>query len=153
MTLRERISRDLTAAMKAGDKLRLETLRTLRAALTEKEIERRGSKAEMTAEDETGVLTSSAKKRRESIEMFQKGGRQDLVDQETKELSIIQEYLPKQLSVDEITVIVREIISQTGAAGPGDFGKVMPLAMKQLKGRAEGKIIQGLVKQLLEGAT
>lgn len=152
MNLRQKISADLTAAMKAGDRLRLETLRTLRAVLTEKEIERRGSKAEMTSDDEIGVLSSAAKKRRESIEQFAKGGRQDLVDQETQELAIIQEYLPKQLSLDDISAIVKEIISQIGATGPGDFGKVMPLAMKQLKGKADGKVIQELVRKNLGGA-
>ncbi len=149
MNLREKISGDLKTSMKAGDKTRLETLRTLRAALMEKEIERRGTGKEMTPDDEVGVLTSAAKKRRESIDLFAKGGRQDLVDQESRELAIIQEYLPKQLSSDEILVVVREVIAQTGATGAGDFGKVMPLVMKQLKGKADGKVIQELVRQTL----
>ncbi len=151
MALKDKISNDLKAAMKAGDKIRLETLRTLRAALMEKEIEKRGPGPGMTPEDEVGVLVSAAKKRRESIEQFAKGGRQDLVDQETQELGIIQEYLPKQASAEEIGAVIQDIIAQTGAQGPGDFGKVMPQVMKQLKGKAEGKLIQELVKKSLGG--
>jgi uncharacterized protein YqeY len=152
MNLREKISVDLKASMKAGDKTRLETLRTLRAALMEKEIEKRGTGKEMTDEDEVGVLVSSAKKRRESIEQFSNGGRHDLADQETRELAIIQEYLPKQMSKEEIVPVVREVIAQTGATGPADFGKVMPQVMKQLKGKADGRLIQELVRQSLGGA-
>lgn len=151
MTMKEKIAEDMKSAMKAGDKLRLETLRTLRAALLEKEIERRGAGKLMTEEDEIGVLMSSAKKRRESIELFQKGNRSDLVAQEEKELSIIHEYLPTQMSEAEIIVTIERIVAEAGASAPGDFGKVMPLVMKQLKGRADGRLIQELVKKRLGG--
>jgi uncharacterized protein len=151
MALKDKISEDLKAAMKSGEKLRLETLRTIRAALMEKEIERRGSGKAVTPEDELGVLTSAAKKRRESIEQFEKGGRTDLVDQETRELGIIQEYLPKQMSAEEVAAAVRGIIAQAGATTPADFGKVMPLVMKELKGKAEGKLIQETVRRILGG--
>jgi hypothetical protein len=149
MSLKERISEDLKKAMKSGDKERLETLRTLRAALLEKEIELRTSGKPPSPEDETGVLTGAAKKRKESIEQFGKGGRQDLVDQETRELSIIQEYLPKQMSRDEVVSVLQQIIDETGAKGAQDFSKVMPLAMKQLKGKTDGKLVQELVKEML----
>ncbi len=149
MALKDTISQDLKNAMKSGEKLRLETLRTLRAALMEKEIEKRGSSNPMTPEDEIGVLTTAAKKRRESIEQFQNGGRPELAEQERKELAIIQEYLPKQMSHEEIEISVREVIAQTGAAGPQDFGKVMPQVMKLLKGKADGRLIQETVKKLL----
>ena len=152
MELKERISDDLKAAMKSGDKIRLETIRSLRAALLEKDIERRGSGQPMSHEDEIGVLMTSAKKRRESIEQFQMGGRLDLVEQEGKELAIIQEYLPKQLSEEEVQKVIEEIVAQTGASGPGDFGKVMPAAMKQLKGKMDGKVVQELVKKRLGSA-
>ena len=151
MGLKERISEDLKAAMKSGDKLRLETLRTVRAALMEKEIERRGAGQPMVSEDETGVLVTAVKRRRESIEMFQKGGRGDLVDQETRELAIIQEYLPKQMNEEEVLKVIEEVIGQTGAAGAADFGKVMPMVMKQVKGKADGKVVQELVKKRLGG--
>jgi uncharacterized protein YqeY len=152
MGLKETISSDLQKAMKAGDKTRLETLRTVRAALLEKEIEKRGSASPVTPEDELGVLTGAAKKRRESIEMFEKGGRMDLVEQETKELAIIQEYLPKQLSTAEIEEIIRNTMGEVGASSPADFGKVMPAVMKQLKGKADGKLVQELVRKALSPA-
>lgn len=151
MTLRERISGDLKTAMKGGDRVRLETLRTLRAALLEKEIERRGG-PEMTSEDEIGVLLSAAKKRKESIEMFGKGGRTDLVESEEQELAIIQEYLPKQMTQDELLQVVRKVIAETGASGAADFGRVMPLVMKQVKGKADGKLVQEIVKTTLSAS-
>jgi uncharacterized protein len=152
MTLKERISEDLKAAMKSGDPLRRETLRTLRAALMEREIELRGTGKDVTPDDETGVLTSAAKKRRESIEQFGKGGRMDLVEQETRELAIIQEYLPKQLTPEEIEGIVRNAVMLTGASGPADFGRVMPLVMKDVKGKADGRMVQEMVKKALGSA-
>jgi len=152
MSLQEKIIVDLRTAMKSGDTLRLATLRTLRAALLEKQIERRGSGASMSAEDEIGVLVGAAKRRKESIEQFGKGGRQDLVDQESRELAIIQEYLPQQMDRDEIQAVIRTIIQESGAQSPADFGRVMPVAMKQLKGKADGKVVQDLVKELLARA-
>jgi uncharacterized protein YqeY len=152
MNLRERISEDLKSAMKSGDKIRLETLRTMRAVLLEKEIEKRGPGPGMTPEDEVATLTTAAKKRKESIELFLKGGRPELARQEELELAIIQEYLPAQLSETEIAGLIREAITQTGAAGPGDFAKVMPLVMKQAKGKADGKLVQELVRKALGAA-
>jgi uncharacterized protein len=149
MDLKVTISADLKSAMKSGDKLRLETLRSIRAALLEKEIERRGGDTPMSPEDEVGVLTTAAKKRREAIEQFEKGGRQDLVQQETAELAIIQEYLPKQLGRDEVEKVIRGIIAATGATGPAGFSKVMPLAMKELKGKTDGRLVQEIVKASL----
>ncbi len=149
MTLQEKISEDMKKAMKSGDRLRLGTLRTLRAALLEKEIEKRGSGRPLTPEDEIGVLTGAAKRRKESIEMFQKGGREDLVDQETGELQIIQEYLPTQMSPDELASLIRRVIADTSASSPADFGKVMPAVMKEAKGKADGKTVQEMVRKLL----
>lgn len=149
MSLKERISTDLKSAMKSGDKLRLETLRSLRAVLLEKEIEKRGSGPGMTPEDELTVLTGAAKRRKESIEQFRNGGRPELADQEEQELKIIQEYLPKQMGEDEIAAVIRGAIAETGASSPADFGKVMPLVMKQVKGKADGKLVQELVKKSL----
>jgi len=151
MGLMERISSDLKQAMKAREQLRLETLRSLRAALMEREIERRGAGQPMSPEDEIAVLVTAVKKRRESIEQFQKGGRADLVDQEQRELAIIQEYLPKQMSEEEVRTVIEEIVTQTGGGTPTDFGKVMPLVMKQVKGRADGRLVQELVRKRLGG--
>jgi uncharacterized protein YqeY len=147
MGLKEQIGNEIKAAMKMPDKTRLETLRTLRAALMEREIEKRGSGNSVTSEDEIAVMMSAAKKRKESIEAFEKGGRTELVEQERRELAIIQEYLPKQMSADDIAKVIEQIVAETSA----DFGKVMPQVMKQLKGKAEGKIIQEMVKKRLGG--
>ncbi len=149
MSLKETIASHLQDAMRKGDTLRRETLRTIRAALLEKEIEKRGGSTGMTPEDEVAVLTAAAKKRRESIEQFRAANRLELVDQEERELAIIQEYLPKQLSLEEIEAAVRQVMQEAGATGPKDFGKVMPLAMKTLKGKADGKVVQETVKRLL----
>jgi uncharacterized protein len=151
MNLRERISKDLKSAMKSGDKIRLETLRTMRAVLLEKEIEKRGG-PDMTAEDEVATLTSAAKKRKESIDLFTKGGRPELAHQEELELAIIQEYLPRQLTDEEVATLIREAVVQTGASGPADFARVMPLVMKQVRGKADGKVVQDLVKKALGAA-
>jgi hypothetical protein len=151
MGLKEKISDDMKTAMKSGDKLRLETLRTLRAVLMEKEIEKRGTGNPVSAEDEIGVLMTAAKKRKESIELFEKGGRMELVEQEGKELVIIQEYLPKQMSTEEIATVIDEVAAQVGATFVADFGKLMPAVMKQLKGKADGKLIQELVRKKLGG--
>lgn len=152
MRLKEHIAEDLKAAMKAGDKTRLETLRTIRAALLEKEIDKRGSGSEMSTDDELSVLQSSAKKRRESIEQFERGGRTDLADQEKRELAIIQEYLPKQLSESAVAAVIDHVVQEIGAQSPADFGRVMPSVMKQLKGKADGKLIQEMVKKKLGGS-
>ncbi len=149
MALKEKIAEDLKSAMKAGNKIRLETLRTLRAALQEKEIELRGGGKAVSPDDELAVLTTAAKKRRESIELFEKGGRKDLVEQEKEELSIIHEYLPQQMSEKEIEMAIAELVTQLGATGPADFGKVMPQAMRQLKGKADGRLVQELVRKRL----
>ena len=151
MNLRERISEDLKSAMKSGDKIRLGTLRTMRAVLLEKEIEKRGGPA-MTAEDEVATLISAAKKRKESIDLFTQGGRPELAHQEELELAIIQEYLPRQLTAEEVATLIREAVVQTGATGPADFARVMPLVMKQVRGKADGKIVQDLVKKALGAA-
>ncbi len=149
MGLKEQLSEEIKVAMKMPDKLRLETLRTMRAVLMEREIEKRGSGLPVTPEDEMAVIMSAAKKRKESIEAFEKGGRPELVEQEKKELAIIQEYLPKQLGTDDIAKVIEQVVAETGASGAGDFGKVMPQVMKQLKGKADGKLIQDMVKKRL----
>jgi hypothetical protein len=136
----------MQAAMKSGDTTRLSTLRTLRAALKEKEIDRRGSGTPMSEEDAIQVLRSAAKKRRESIELFLAGNRKESAEQEHRELEIILEYLPKQMSEQEIESVVKSIIA---SAGSTEFPKVMPLVMKELKGKADGKTVQDIVKRLL----
>lgn len=149
MGLKEILSKEIINATKTGNKIRLETIRGLRAILLEKEIEKRPNP--ITPDDEMGVLISSAKKRKESIEMYEKGGRTELAEKEKSELNIIEEFLPKQLTADEVETIIKRIVSESGANSQKDFGKVMPLVMKELKGKADGKLISDTVKKLLGG--
>jgi uncharacterized protein YqeY len=148
MTLTERIHQDLKAAMKAGDPVLLNTIRSIRAQIIE--LSKRGTGTEITPDDETSILLGAAKKRKEAIEMYEKGKRQDLADQEKRELEIINGYLPKPLTKEEAEIIIQKIIADSGAASSKDFGKVMPLAMKELKGKLDGKFIQEIVRQKLE---
>ena len=148
MNLTQHINEDLKAAMKSGNKLRLETLRMLRAQIIE--FEKKGLDRPMNEDDEMSILMSASKKRKEAIEIFTKAGRLELVEQETKELEIISEYLPKQLSRENAENIVENLIQQSGAASMKDLGKVMPIAMKELKGKIDSKVISEIVKQKLE---
>ena len=147
MTLNEQINIDLKVAMKSGEKVRLETLRLLRAHMIE--LSKRGEGKEITPEEELSVLMAAMKKRKEAIEIYEKAGRTDLAQQEQAELQVITSYLPKQLTTQEAEEIVLRIIAQTGAGGAKDFGKVMPLAMKELKGKIDGKQVQEMVKAKL----
>lgn len=148
MSLTTRISEELTAAMKAGEKLRVETLRMVRAAL----LELQKSGREIAAEDEMRAVQNQAKRRKDAAEQFRAAGRNDLAEKEEQELAIIEEYLPKQLSDDELRARVRAIVEETGASGPGDFKVVMPKAMAELRGVADGGRVQAMVKEALSGA-
>ncbi|MEX2117127.1 MAG: GatB/YqeY domain-containing protein [Bacteroidota bacterium] len=149
MTLSERIAEDMKQALKAGEKLKLETLRTLRAQFLE--LTKRGPAQPVTNDDELSVLLSAIKKRREAIDVYQQAGRKELVQKETSELEIIQTYLPSQLSREEADREIQNIVKQTGASSPKDFGRVMAVAMRELKGRFDGKAVQEIVKQKLGG--
>jgi uncharacterized protein YqeY len=147
MSLKDKINEDLKNAMKAGDKLRTETLRGIRAIIIE--FDKSGAGREMNADEEIKALTSSAKKRREAIELYDANGRPELAEKERQELAIIQEYLPQQLPREEISARVAAIISEVGAAGPQDSNKVMPVLMKEMKGKADGKLVQEIVREQL----
>jgi uncharacterized protein YqeY len=147
MALTEIINEDLKAAMKSGDSVKLNTIRSIRAQLIE--LSKRGTGTSITPDEEMTALLAAAKKRKEAIEMYEKAGRNDLADQEKRELDIINTYLPKQMSREEVEVIVKKIIDNIGAASLKDFSKVMPVAMKDLKGRIDGKVVQEVVKQQL----
>jgi uncharacterized protein YqeY len=150
MTLKERINEDLKAAMKAGDKIRLEAIRAIKKDIIEKETaEKRAQRGELTPEEELEVLTAMVKRRRDSIEQFKQAGRTDLVDEETKQLAVIEQYLPAQLSEEEVKDVLKKIISQVGAVSAKDLGKVMGAAMKELKGKADGSMVQKIAKELL----
>jgi hypothetical protein len=147
MSLKTKINEDLNAAMKAKDNVRVETLRSIRAEILK--MDKSGMNREMTEQEEIDLLSKQAKMRKESIELFAQAGRKDLVDKENAQLLIINEYLPAQMSPEEAEAIVSNIISETGASSQKDFGKVMGEAMKSLKGKIDGKIIQDLVKSKL----
>jgi uncharacterized protein len=147
MSLEAQINKDLTTSMKAGDKLRTETLRMIRAQIIE--YNKRGLNREISGEEEITILTTAAKKRKEAIEEYNKVNRPDMAEKEENELKIIAEYLPKPISEDEAAEIIKKIISDSGAQGLKDIGKVMPVAMKEFKGKIDGKVVQEIVKKLL----
>lgn len=147
MTLKERINNDLKSAMKSGDKLRLETIRSIRALILE--FDKSGIRREMNPEEEINLLNSAAKKRKDSIEQFKKAGREDLYTKEEAELKILLEYLPKQLDNDEVIEEVKKIAAEINANNKEDFAKLMPAAVKILKGKADGKTVKTAVEKIL----
>ena len=150
MSLKEKIDQDLKSSMKSGDKTRLNAVRSIRAALLEKEVSIRvGGTAVLTEEQELEVLVSLAKKRRDAIEQFTAGNRLDLAETEQAELAVLEEYLPAPVSDEEVTAVIQDIITTTGAASMKEMGKVMAEAMKVLKGKADGTRVQQIVKSLL----
>lgn len=149
MSLLQELDDDLKASLKASDSLKVSVLRMTKAALKNKQIDKRG---ELSEEDIISVISSLSKQRKESIEQFSKGGREDLAEKERQELTILQSYLPKQLTTEELDRIITEAIKESSAEGMKDMGKVMRLIMPRVKGAADGKIINQRVKDLLEKA-
>ncbi|MEW6570708.1 MAG: GatB/YqeY domain-containing protein [Nitrospirota bacterium] len=147
MPLLKKIDDDLKSALKASDNLRVSALRMVKAAVKNKEIDKGG---ELSDDDIISVISSLTKQRRESIDLFLRGGRQDLADRESRELEILQYYLPKQLTPEEIDQIIVEAIKESSARGVGDMGKIMRLVMPRVKGLADGKIVNQRVKDLLQ---
>ena len=148
--LQEKLTADLKHAMKSGDKMRLEVLRMVRASIQNAEIAQQKT---LDDPDILGIIAKEVKQHRESIAEFKKGNRQDLVDKEDAELAILLEYLPAQISREEIAAAARQVIEEVGARGPGDKGKVMQKLIPQLKGKAEGRDINDVVTELLSGST
>jgi uncharacterized protein len=146
MSILDRLTEDMKEAMKSGDKDRLSTIRLLRGQIKDAEINKR---AALSEDEELAVLTSAAKKRKESIEAFTAANRSDLADKEKMELETIQFYLPMPLSPEEVEKIVVEAITATGAQTIKDLGKVMQLVTSQTKGRADGKMVSDLVRKKL----
>ncbi len=146
MHLSERLSEDLKKTLKAGEKDALSVIRMIKAAIKNKEIEKG---TPLGDEEINGVLLSLARQRKESIEQFSKANRQDLVEKETRELSIIKSYMPRQLTEEELKVIIEDAIKETGAGSQKDTGKVMKFVMAKVKGQVDGKLVSELVKNLL----
>ena len=149
--MKERIQNDIRKALKAGEEMKVGTLRMVLAFLINKEkdlpADRKGK--ELSDEEAMDVLQTEAKKRREAIEAFEKGGRPELAEKEKKELEILKEYLPEQLSAKEIENFVTQAIEKTGAASMQDIGKVMGALMPQVKGKADGNLVSRIVKEKL----
>lgn len=148
MNLKDKINEDLKSAMKSGDKLRLETIRSIRALILE--FEKSGTGKEFTPDEELKMLNGAVKKRRDSIEQFTLAGRTELAQKEEAELKILISYMPKQLTEEEVYLEVKRIAEEIGAKGKGDFPKLMPKAAQLLKGKTDGKIVKAAVDKYLE---
>jgi uncharacterized protein len=146
MSLKDQINDDLKTAMKSGDKIRTQTLRSLKSAIKYAEIE---AQADYDDSGVLGVIAKQAKQRRESIAEFEKGGRADLVAQEIAELTILEVYLPQQLSEEAIKAKAERVIAQLGATDARAIGQVMKQLMAELQGQADGKVVNQVVRQLL----
>jgi uncharacterized protein YqeY len=148
MSLKLQIDNDIKKAMLAKSKEELEALRSIKSMILLAETEK-GTVAEISSDIENKLLMKAAKQRKESADIFQQQGRQDLADKELLQLEVISRYLPKQLSEAEISSTIKDIITEVGTKGPQDMGKVMGVATKKLAGQADGKVISELVKKLL----
>ena len=148
MSLKERITDDMKAAMRAKDSERLGTIRLLTAAMKQKEVDER---VELDDTMVVAIVDRMLKQRKDSIEAFEKAARQDLVDKEIAEVKVLQAYLPTRLSVDEVAAEVKAIVAELGATGPGDMGKVMGAVKTRLAGKAEMGQVSAAVKAALAG--
>ena len=146
MSLSERVQHDLQQAMKAGEKLRVSTLRLLRAALQNREIAKRGGLDEAEALE---VVTLAAKQRRETIQLARAHGREDIAQQEERELAIVLSYLPEQLSLEALQQRIDTVVQEIGATAPKDIGRVMKAVMSDVKGRVDGNTVNRLVRERL----
>lgn len=146
MSLKEQLTNDMKEAMKAHDKDRLAVIRMVRGAVRQQEID---GKKELGDEDVLAVISKEVKMRRDSIEEFRKGGREDLVEKTEAEIAVLMPYLPAQLSEEEIRGLVQAAVEQTGVASPKDMGKVMGVLMPKVKGRADGKTVNAIVRSML----
>ena len=148
MALEEKIMTDLKAAMLAKDQKSLRSLRAIKAAIINAKTAE-GAGGVLKEEDEIKLLQKLVKQRKDSLEIYEKQNRDDLAQKEKEEIEVIERFLPKQMSPDELRVVIEAIINETGAASPADMGKVMGIANKQLAGKADGKTIAAMVKDLL----
>jgi uncharacterized protein YqeY len=148
MNLEQKIMAELKTAMLAKDEKALRSLRAIKAAILLAKTSE-GAGGDLKEEDEIKILQKLVKQRKDSLEIFQQQSRTDLAQKEQEEIEIIEKFLPKQLSADELKGIIAAIIAETGASSPADMGKVMGVASKQLAGKADGKAISAVVKELL----
>ena len=147
MSLLESLQKDMVAAMKAKDKAKLSTVRMLKAAVTNEQI---NVGHDLTSDEEVSVLSRELKQRKDSLEEFKAAGRDQAVADLEAEIAVVESYLPEQLSGDEVKAVVEEKIKAVGATSKADFGKVMGVLMPKLKGKADGKLVNATVKELLQ---
>ncbi len=150
MSLKQQIESDIKTAMLAKQKGELQALRAIKSMILLAETEK-GNEGSVSADAELKLLMKAVKQRKDSAQIYKDQGREDLMNVELAEISVIEKYLPQQLSQEEIKVELEKIIAQLGASGPQDMGKVMGMASKALSGKADGKTISGIVKSLLVG--
>lgn len=148
MDLKTRLNQDLKEALKTKDEVKLRTIRLLLASIKNFEVEKMGP---ATDEEILQIMSKEIKKRQEAIEMYEKANRHDLAQAENLEIQIIQSYMPRQLSAEEIREIAKKVISELGLSGPKDLGTAMKAIMSQVKGRADGKLVNKIVSELLGG--
>jgi len=149
MTLKQQLKDQLKESMLAKDELRTSVIRFVLSGITYYEIQKGGAGYEATDEDVMAVINKEIKQRKDSIEQYEKAGRQDLVDKEKAELDILQTYLPEQMSEIDVKKYVDEAVATSGASSPADMGKVMAILMPKVKGKADGSMVSTLVKQAL----
>lgn len=149
MSLADQIQTDLTTAMKARDKVRTQTLRSVLAGI--KNLKAEGGRADKPVSDEevVAIIAKEAKKRRESVDTYTTNGRPELAEAEQAELDVLGAYLPEQMGADEVRAVVAETVAEVGASGPGDLGKVMGALMPKVKGKADGKLVNQIVREQL----
>lgn len=150
MSLEQQVMAEMKEAMKAKNEGTLRALRAIKAEIIKAKTDP-GAGGEIDEATEQKFLQKMMKQRRDSLEIFQQQGREDLAAKEKEEMAVIEKFLPKQLDAAELTVVIKNIIAETGAGSPADMGKVMGVASKQLAGKADGKTISGIVKDLLAG--
>lgn len=147
--MKAKLNQDLKEALKAKDEVKLRTVRMLLAAIKNFEVEKMGP---ATDEEIFQIMSKEIKKRQEAIEMYEKGGRPDLSQAEKQEIEVIQSYMPNQLSEEEIRELARKVISEMNLKSPKDVGTAMKVIMPQVKGRADGKLVNKIVSELLSGS-
>lgn len=154
MNILEQLTQDIAASMKSkeeGHDLRTSTLRMIKAAVKNAEIAKRG-KDDLTEDDIVSILSTMVKQRKESVDQYVAAGRQDLADKEDREISIIREYLPKQLSSEELDAVIRTTIQETGVTSMKEIGRLMKDLMPKVKGKADGKVVNQKIKEILESS-
>lgn len=146
MSLRDDITKDMSAALKSGEKEKLSTLRMLVSAVKYKEVD---TKRPLNDEEIHQVIGTLVRQRQDSVEQYTKGGRADLAEKEEREIDILKAYLPPQMSADELRAIIKKAAAEAGASTPKDMGKLMKAVMPEVKGKADGKLVNDIVKEVL----